>query len=145
MRKQCVPGSLFPRPPRAWVRGYSRTCSVNWFDRESNDHKCGCGGRAEFWHVGVTKYRSTCPITDHVLIVTFCLRSVWPRPFISLLLRLEGPIGVLFTPIPSSLGTWSHREISLLPGGKIVSGGWAGVTETTASDAERLACCKHPL
>ena len=21
MRKQCVPGSLFPRPPRAWVRG----------------------------------------------------------------------------------------------------------------------------
>jgi len=23
MHKQCVPGSLFPRPPRAWVRGYA--------------------------------------------------------------------------------------------------------------------------
>ena len=85
---------------------------INWFDVESNYHKCGFGGRAEFWHVGVTKrmqavrYPSMCPITDHVPIITFCHAPVWPCPFISLLLRLEGPIGVLFTPshppIPST-------------------------------------------
>ena len=50
---------------------------VNWFDQESNDHKCGFGDRAKFGHVGVTKrtravqYPSTCPITDHVLIIVF--------------------------------------------------------------------------
>ena len=28
MRKQWIPGSLFPRPPRAWVRGYCDTHSL---------------------------------------------------------------------------------------------------------------------
>ena len=45
------------------------------FNWESNDQKCGFEGCVEFWHVGVTKrmwavrYLSTCPITDHVLIM----------------------------------------------------------------------------
>ena len=32
MRKQCVPGSLFPRPPRAWVRGIPRP--LNCFQKQ---------------------------------------------------------------------------------------------------------------
>ena len=38
----------------------------------------------------------------YMFIITFCHTPIWPHPFISLLLRLEGPIGVLFTPIPST-------------------------------------------
>ena len=43
------------------------------------------------------------PISQHVSNNwSHAHHNVWPHPFISLLLCLEGPIGVLFTPIPST-------------------------------------------
>ena len=63
MRKQCVPGSFFPRPPRAWVRGYVRA-------RERSVAKNHGGSRClgKFSLLGITygtlAYRSKYVVLD---------------------------------------------------------------------------------
>ena len=85
-----------------------RFVDFNWFDRESNGHKWRVWRSCRVLACRRDQTGAGRPISQHVsnnwsrALITFCHTPVWPRPFISLLLRLEGPIGLLFTPIPST-------------------------------------------
>ena len=149
--------SLVPRPlpPRRGLvhtvhacAKYSIIFSVNWFDWESQWSQVRVWRSCQVLACRLDQtdmgrpYPSMCSITDHVLSYVLPLPCLATPLYISST-SLGGPNWGSFYPNP--ILTWHMVTPGnfTTPGGQLVSGGWAGATERTASDTERLACCEH--